>query len=87
MLYFLAVSLKLCWISMSGGRQAKKLSQKTQNRLIVDIFLLAGLYRLVQGKWSTAQMWARYINKNNPLLDASYVDAVMLHHAVYKKRK
>ena len=59
-----------------------KLLPKTHNWFIVDSFCLAGLDRLVQGKWLAAQMWARYINKNHPLSDASLVDAAMLHHAV-----
>ena len=37
---------------------------------------------MVWGKWSMAQMWARYINKNHPISDSSLVDAVILHHAV-----
>ena len=37
---------------------------------------------LVRVKWLTAQVWARYINKTNPISDSSLVDAVMLHHDV-----
>ena len=33
---------------------------------------------MVRGKWLTAYMWACYINRNHPLLDASLVDAEML---------
>ena len=55
----------------------KKLPPKTQNHFTVDIFILAGLELLVWGKWLTIQMWARYINKNNPFSDASLVDAVI----------
>ena len=72
---------------MSGGGWANRLSPKTQNQFIVDSFFLACLYRLVWGKWLTAQMWDRYIKRNHPLLDASLVDAVMLHHAVSKKNE
>ena len=43
---------------------------------------MSGLERLVRDKWLTAQMWARYINKNHPLSDSSLFDAVMLNHAV-----
>ena len=82
MLYLLAVSLTLCYISISGGGWANKMSPKTQNRFIVGSFCLAGLYRLVQGKWLTSQMWDRYINNNHPISDASLVDTVMLHHAI-----
>ena len=67
---------------MSGEGWTKKLPPKTQNRFIVDSFRLAGLDRLVRGRWLTAQVWDRYINKNHPLSDDSRVDAVMLHHAV-----
>ena len=35
---------------------------------------------MVQGKWLTAQMWGRYINKNHPPSDYSLVGAMMLHH-------
>ena len=37
---------------------------------------------MVRGKWLTAHMWSRYINKNYTLSDSSLVDAVMLHHTV-----
>ena len=87
MLYLLEVSLTLCYISMSGGVWAKKPSSKKQNRFIVGCFCLAGLYRLFRGKWLTAQIWALDINNNHPLLDASLVDAVILHHAVSKNNK
>ena len=80
----LEVSLALCYISMSGGGWAKKLSPKILNPFIFDSFFLAGLYRLFWGKWLTAQMWAHYINNNHPILYASLVDAVMLYHAVSK---
>ena len=69
---------------MSGGGWEKKMSPKTHNRFIFDSFYLAGLYRLVRGKWLTAQMWAYYINKNNSLSDDPLLDDVMLHHAVSK---
>ena len=72
---------------MSGGGWANKLSPKTQNRFIVNGFCLEALYCLVQGKWLTDQMWDRCINKNNPLSDASLVDAVMLNHAVSKNNE
>ena len=67
---------------MSGGVWKEKLSPKTHNLLTVNSFCLECLYRLVRGKWLTAQMWARYIKNNNHLSDAYLVDAVMLHHAV-----
>ena len=67
---------------MSGVGWAKKLSPKTQNPFIFGSFLLAGLYRLVRSKWLTAQMCDRYINKNHHISDASFVDAVVLHHTV-----
>ena len=67
---------------MSEGGWANKLSPKTQNRFIVDSFGLAGLYRLVWGKWLTDQMWDRYISKNHHISDVSLVDAVMLQHTV-----
>ena len=72
---------------MSGGGWAKKLLPKTKNRFIVDSFCFASLYCLVWGKWLTDQMWACYINRNNPIADASLVDAVMLHHAVSKNNE
>ena len=72
---------------MSGGGWAKKLSPKIQNRFIVDSSCLAGLYRLIRGKWLMAKMWALCINKNHPLSDASLVDAAMLHHAVSKNNE
>ena len=72
---------------MSGGGWAKKMLPKTQNWFIVNIFILAGLYRLVQGKWLISQMWDRYIKKNHPLSDASLFDSVMLHHAVSKNNE
>ena len=37
---------------------------------------------MVWGKWLTAQMWARYINKNHTLSYSSRVDAVILHHVI-----
>ena len=37
---------------------------------------------MVRGKWLTAQMWARYINKNHPISSSSNFDSGMLHHAV-----
>ena len=80
MLSLLGFSLTLCYISMSGSGWAKKLSPKNQNWFIVDSFCLAGFYCLVQGKWLTDKMWARYTNKNHPLSDAYLVDTVMLHH-------
>ena len=48
----------------------------------MNSFCLADLERLVQGKWLVNQVWARYINKNNHISDASLVDAAMLHHSV-----
>ena len=72
---------------MSGGGWTKKLSPKIQNRFIVNSFFLAGFYRLVRGKWLTAQIWGCYINKNHTISDASLVDAMMLHHAVSKNNE
>ena len=71
---------------MPGEAWAKKLLPKMQNRFIVDIFCLAGLDRLVWGKWLTVQMWAHYINKKHPILYAYLFDAVMLHHVSYALR-
>ena len=67
---------------MLGGGRANKLSPKIQNWFIVGSFCLEGLYRIVWSKWLAAQIWARCINHNHPLSDASLVDDVMLHHDV-----
>ena len=67
---------------MLGWGWEKKIPQKIKNRFIVNSFCLAGLDRLVQGKWLAAHMWDRYINKNHPLLDVSLFDAAMLHNSM-----
>ena len=67
---------------MSGCGCSNKLSSKTHNRFIFNSFCLAGLYRLVRGKWLKDHMWDRYINNNHRFSDASLVDYLMLHHDV-----
>ena len=66
---------------LSGGRGGWLLL-KTQNRLFVISFCLAGLACLVRGKWLMAEMWACYINKNH-LLSVSFLGFyVILYHSV-----